>query len=211
MEINYLHPNYFKPDETKISHLFGEKKRYFILRFAKLNAFHDVGRKGINAEMAQKIIKLLEPHGNIFITSERELEPQFEKYRIKIDPRIIHHALYFADIYIGDSQTMAAEAAVLGTPSLRFNDFVGKLGYLEELEHKHGLTFGINTNNPQKLHSTIEKLLNIKDLKKQWAEKREKMLSSSINVTAFWTWFFENYPKSISIMKEDKMYYTNFK
>ena len=76
---------------------------------------------------------------------------------------------------------------------------------------KHGLTFGINTNNPQKLHSTIEKLLNIKDLKKQWAEKREKMLSSSINVTAFWTWFFENYPKSISIMKEDKMYYTNFK
>lgn len=29
---------------------------------------------------------------------------------------------------------MAAEATILGTPSIRFNDFVGKLGYLEELE-----------------------------------------------------------------------------
>ncbi len=35
---------------------------------------------------------------------------------------------------------MIAEAAVLGTPSIRFNDFVGKLGYLEDLEHKYGLT-----------------------------------------------------------------------
>jgi predicted glycosyltransferase len=34
------------------------------------------------------------------------------------------------DLYIGDSQTMAAEAAVLGIPSIRFNSFVGKLVYL---------------------------------------------------------------------------------
>jgi predicted glycosyltransferase len=82
MEINYLHPKYFKPDKTKILNLFGDKKRYFIIRFAKLNAFHDVGKTGIDTEIAQKIINILEPHGNIYITSERELEPQFEKYRI---------------------------------------------------------------------------------------------------------------------------------
>ncbi len=58
------------------------------------------------------------------------------------NPSDIYHALYYADLYIGDSQTIAAEKAVLGTPALRFNDFVGKIGYLEELEHKYGLTFG---------------------------------------------------------------------
>ena len=46
---------------------------------------------------------------------------------------------------------MAAECAVLGTPSIRFNDFVGKLGYLEELELEYGLTFGIKTSDPEKL------------------------------------------------------------
>ena len=34
----------------------------------------------------------------------------------------------FASLYIGDSQTMAAEAGVLGVPFVRFNDFVGRLG-----------------------------------------------------------------------------------
>ena len=40
----------------------------------------------------------------------------------------------FASLYIGDSQTMAAEAGVLGVPFVRFNDFVGRIGYLRELE-----------------------------------------------------------------------------
>ena len=56
----------------------------------------------------------------------------------------MHHALYFAEMFIGDSQTMTAEAAVLGTPALRLNNFVGKLGYLNELERKFNLTYGLN-------------------------------------------------------------------
>ena len=38
---------------------------------------------------------------------------------MNIDPSDMHHALAFASLYIGDTQTMAAEAAVLGTPSIR--------------------------------------------------------------------------------------------
>jgi predicted glycosyltransferase len=211
MELNYLHPNYFKPDPTRIAHLIKDGRRYFILRFAKLTAFHDSGRKGIDAAIAQKLIEIIEPFGTIYISSERALEPQFEKYRIKIKPKDMHHALYYADMYIGDSQTMAAEAAVLGTPSVRFNDFVGKLGYLEELEHQHSLTVGIPTGNPEKLYNTVEELLKLKDLKQKWAQKREKMLSSSIDVTAFWVWFFENYPGSESIVKQDKEYANRFR
>ena len=62
------------------------------------------------------------------------MEPQFEKYRIKINPLDMHHVMAFASLYIGDSQTMAAEAGVLGVPFVRFNDFVGRLSYLHELE-----------------------------------------------------------------------------
>ena len=130
-ELAYLHPNHFTPDKNKIISIFNLQKKNFILRFAQLTAYHDVGKSGITTHIAQQLIDVLSPHGNVFITSERPLEPQFEKYRIQISPLDIHHALYFADMYIGDSQTMTAEAAVLGTPSIRFNDFVGELAYLE--------------------------------------------------------------------------------
>lgn len=72
-------------------------------------------------------MKILEPFGTIYITSERPLEPQFEKYRIRINPLDMHHVMAFASLYIGDSQTMAAEAGVVGTPFVRLNDFVGTI------------------------------------------------------------------------------------
>ena len=72
------------------------------------------------------------------------MEPQFEKYRIKINPLDMHHVMAFASLYIGDSQTMAAEAGVLGVPFVRFNDFVGRIGYLRELEDVYELGYGIH-------------------------------------------------------------------
>lgn len=184
-ELAYLHPNHFTPDATKVENIFDLKKRNFILRFAQLTAYHDVGKSGIDTTIAQQLIDILLPHGNIYITSERPLEPQFEKYRIQISPLDIHHALYFADMYIGDSQTMTAEAAVLGTPAIRFNDFVGELAYLEELEHKFQLTFGIRADNPQKLIEVTRALVNTENLKQMWQQRRSMMLEQSIDFSEF--------------------------
>ena len=181
-ELAYLHPDHFIPDKSVIEK-YNLGERFYILRFAQLTAHHDAGKKGINAEIAERIITLLAPSGNVFITSERKLEPQFEKYRIAIPPLEIHNALYFATMYIGDSQTMAAEAAVLGTPSIRFNDFVGELGYLTELEQKFGLTFGIKADNPEKLFSKIEEVLKIADVKNKWLEKRKLMLNERADLS----------------------------
>ena len=52
--------------------------------------------------------------------------------------------MVFASLYIGDSQTMSAEAGVLGVPFVRFNDFVGRIGYLRELEDTYELGYGIH-------------------------------------------------------------------
>lgn len=200
-ELAYLSPQYFSPEENKVAALRSKNGRYFILRLARLTAYHDRGKTGIREEMASKIINILEPHGSLYITAERELEPQFEKYRIPLNPADMHHALFFADLFIGDSQTMTAEAAVLGTPALRFCDFVGKLGYLEELEHKYGLTYGIKTSEPEKLFDRLREFLSIPDLKPEWARRRRKMLSEKIDVTKFMTWFLENYPQSAATTK----------
>jgi hypothetical protein len=192
-ELAYLHPDYFKPDKSKVETLFAGEERFFLLRFASLTAHHDEGVKGINDELAKQIISILESKGKVWVTSERPLSPDFEQYRIAIPPTEIHHALFYADLYIGDSQTMAAEAAVLGTPSLRFNDFVGKLSYLEELEHKYQLTFGIKTDQKQVLLDKVTELISQPDLKAKWQERREVLLNETIDVTQFWVHFFESY------------------
>ena len=139
-ELAYLHPDNFNPDKSKIEHLLKNDQPYYILRFSDLNAYHDINKKGISKNFALKMIKILKLYGNIYISSEKQLDKEFEQYRIKIPSVDIHHALYYADMFIGDSQTMTAEAAILGTTALRYNSFVGKLGYLEELEHKYRLT-----------------------------------------------------------------------
>lgn len=210
-ELAYLHPNHFTPDKKVVDKYFPPDAPYFIIRFAKLNAHHDKGIQGINTEIAQKIIDILKPHGRIYITSERELEPQFEQYRIQINSLDMHHVMAFAQIYIGDSQTMAAEAGVLGVPFVRFNDFVGRIGYLNELENVYKLGFGIKTNEVDKLYSTLEDLLIMKNRKEVFAERRQKMLSEKIDYAKFLTWFIENYPKSAKIMRENPDYQYNFR
>jgi predicted glycosyltransferase len=191
-ELAYLHPNHFTPVKEKVKNIFNTDEKNFILRFAQLNAYHDEGKSGITTAIAQQLIDRLLNHGNVFITSERPLEPQFEKYRISINVLDIHHALAFADMYIGDSQTMTAEAAVLGTPSLRFNDFVGRLSYLEELEHAYGLTFGVKTNEPETLFRKVDELLAHPDAKNEWSIRREKMLKEKIDLTSFMVSFLES-------------------
>ncbi len=210
-KLAYLHPNQFTPDKTVVEKYFSADKPYFILRFAKLNAYHDINAKGINTQIAQKLIDLLQSKGDIYITAERELEPQFEQYRLKIDPLDIHHVMAFAQLYVGDSQSMAVEAAMLGVPAVRFNDFAGKISVLEELEHKYKLTFGIKTDNPNKLYQTITDLLSLENLKEEFQQRRQAMLADKIDVTAFLTWFIENYPESAKTMKETPEYQYRFK
>ena len=210
-ELAYLHPNNFTADKKIVDKYFKSDKPYFLMRFAKLTAHHDSGIKGINTEIAEKIIEILKPHGQIYITSERKLEAQFELYRIPINPIDMHHVMAFAQIYIGDSQTMAAEAGVLGIPFVRFNDFVGRIGYLKELEEVYQLGHGINTNESDKLFSVVTDLVNMPNRNEKFQLRRAKMLSEKIDFSKFLTWFIENYPESAKIMKETPEYQLKFK
>ena len=141
--------------------------------------------------------------GDIYITSERPISDVLEQYRININPVDIHHVMSFASIYIGDSQTMAAEAAVLGVPFIRFNDFVGQISYLNELENKYKLGYGIGTDNVEKLYSKLEELLNMPNKAEEFLKRKNIMLSEKIDYASFLTWFIENYPNSLEIIKNN--------
>ncbi|MBR5631272.1 MAG: hypothetical protein IKW82_06480 [Bacteroidales bacterium] len=211
-KLAYLHPNVFEPSWSIVAPILRNPSRPFaLLRFAQLRAHHDEGISGITNQVAKALIERLSKKYDVYITSERSLTPELEPYRITIDPMDIHHVLSFASLYIGDSQSMAVEAAMLGTPGIRFNSFAGRIGVLEELEHKYGLTYAIPSSEPQELYDKVEELMLIPDLREAFQQRRNKMLSEKIDVTAFFTWFIENYPESRKVMKENPDYQWRFR
>ena len=118
----------------------------------------------------------------------------------------MHHVMAFASLYIGDSQTMAAEAGVLGVPFVRFNDFVGRIGYLRELEDKYELGYGIKASAEGSVDALCERVETLVSMpsaerKATFAARREKMLSDKIDCAKFLTYFIKQYPSSASEVK----------
>ena len=211
-ELAYLHPNRFTPDASILNEV-GVKsgEPYFILRFNAFKAHHDVGVEGLSIDKKRKLIDILSKKGKVFITTERNIDDEFKPYQLKVAPEKVHSLMYYATMLVGDSQTMTSEAAVLGTPAIRSNTFVGRISYLEEEEKKYGLTYGFLPSQADEMFAKIEELLSIPNLKEEWRKRRLKMLADKIDVTAFFTWFIENYPHSAQIMKENPDYQYRFK
>ena len=130
-----------------------------------------------------------------------------------MNPLDIHHLMTFASLYVGDSQSMSVEAAMLGVPCIRFNSFVGKIkvGVIDELENKYHLLNSIHTGKPDMLLETISEMLNDESIKDKYSMARKSMLQEKIDVTAFITWFVENYPDSVKKIKEDPEIQNQFK
>ena len=166
---------------------------------------------GLSPSALYKLIGILKPYGNVFITSESKIPNNLEEYKLNINIKDIHHLLAFASLFIADSQSMIVEAAMLGTPSIRFNSYVGKISVLEELENVYGLTIGIHNSRSDLLFTKVKEILKMKNLIEIFLEKREKMLSDKINVNSFMTWFIDNYPASEKLIRKDPSYQYNFK
>ena len=185
-ELAYLHPNYFKPDSSVLSELaISEGEKFFVLRFVALKGHHDNGHKGISLAQKRILIELLEKYGKVFITSENPIESEFESYRIKVNPDKIHSILYFASAFIGDSQTMTSEAAILGTPSFKCNTFAGKLSVPNEIEKKFELCYSFQPADFNMMIDKLEKVLNDDSSKEKWNKRVETMWQSKIDVSDF--------------------------
>ncbi len=211
-ELAYLHPKRFSPDPAVLKDAgLTPGDTFFIMRFNAFKAHHDVGINGLSIKQKLELIKLLKPHGKIFITTERDIEPELKEFQLKINPEKIHSLMAFTTLFLGDSQTMTSEAAVLGIPSLRCNSFAGRISYLEEEEHTYGLTFGFKPEDFLKMLAKLKELLSMPDLQVEFQKRRQNMLNDKIDVTAFWLWFIENYYEYRSINLDNHDFWAQFK
>jgi len=185
-ELFYLHPKRFQPDRSVLPELgLSEGKPYGIVRLSALSAYHDVGKRGVSDELLREILRRTKDRMHVFVTSERRLAPEFERLKIAVAPERMHDALAYASFFMGDSQTMTAEAAVLGVPAFRLSDFVGRLSYLEELQ-RYGLAFGFKPGQERELLECLDVVLGGQNAGFQ--ERRRRLLSEKIDPLP---WFVE--------------------
>ncbi|MCW7079147.1 MAG: DUF354 domain-containing protein [Candidatus Methanospirare jalkutatii] len=203
-ELAYLHPKYFKPDPGVLDDLgLNKDDKYIIMRLGSWSASHDIRSKGIKRGSEFVFVKSLERYGRVFISSERTLPTELQKYRLNVRPEDIHSVLYFAQLYIGEGETMAVESAILGTPAIDIEAIKLKQGIFnvtaihgnaDELVNKYKLMFAFTDQN-HALEKAIEILKDDKS-KKRWMKRREKLLEDKIDVTKFMIEFIEEYPES---------------
>lgn len=180
-ELAYLHPNRFTPDPAVRNKAgISENDRFVILRLVSWDAMHDVGDSGFDD--ISDVVSALEATGvRVLITSEAPLPESVEHCRITVSPHLIHHLMYYADLYIGESATMATESAVLGTPAVFVSS--SRRGYTDELEEKYGLVFNYSEEDRQQ--RSLEKALSILQGydAEMWCDRRERMLDEKIDTT----------------------------
>lgn len=193
-ELAYLHPNYFVPNPEILKELgLNENDKFIIMRFVGWGATHDVGHRGLSLEDKINAAKEFEKYGRVFITSEKKLPEELNKYQITIPSDKIHHLLYYATLLYGESATMASEAAVLGTHAT-FCDSSGR-GYTDEEETEYGLVYNFYNEESMgrdSLSKALE-LLSDPDLKKKGKEKRDRLIADKIDVTKFMVETIEKY------------------
>ncbi len=198
-ELAYLHPNRFTPDPAVLRSLGLEPgERFFIVRFVSWGAAHDVGESGFERSARIEMVRELSGRGRVFITSEGELPDVLEKYRYPMKPEMIHHALAFAGLFIGESSTMASEAAVLGVPAIFVS--TSPRGYTTELERVYGMAFTFSHKRQGEALEKMRELLAMDDLREVWAEKRKKLLADKIDVTDWLVRLVEEYPGSLKTL-----------
>nr|WP_319375698.1 DUF354 domain-containing protein [uncultured Methanoregula sp.] len=209
-ELFYLHPKHFQPNLQTLKDLqIEENEKIIIIRFIAWDAHHDVGQRGIHDKVS--LVEALEPYGRILITSEGPLPPELEHHRIQISPEKLHDILYFSTLYIGEGSTTASECAVLGTHAIYVNTL--RLGYTNEEEERYNLIYTISdTHEMEKgvLNKAIE-LLKDPDLRIKGKQKRQKLLSDKIDVTKLIIWFIDNYPGSLTRIKNDPYFQEQFR
>jgi predicted glycosyltransferase len=189
----YLHPDVFTPDSTVLDELsLRENEPFYLLRFVSMTASHDKGEQGIGYDLKASIIQELQSHGKVFISSEAPLPERWRDLYFPLPPHRMHDAIAFAALLVGDSQSMAAEAAMLGTPNIRMSSFVGRISYLEELERRYQLTFGFYPRQKDAFLNKMRSLVTDPQAREAAHQGRNLLLSEKKNIVHWYVNFIEN-------------------
>lgn len=178
-ELAYLHPDRFSPSRDALADLgVDPDEPYVVLRLIRWDAMHNAGGEGF-ADPAAVVERLEATGARVYVTSEQELPEALESHRLNVPPHMMHDVLAFADAFVGESGTMTAESAVLGTPAVYAHE--NDTGLTDELA-RYGLVFPFH--GPDRHEAAVERaveLLGGDDC--DWTARRRRFLDDHRDTT----------------------------
>jgi len=118
-ELSYFHPDGFVVDDAKaLKNGWVPEVDNFFIRAVMWRANHDIGKSGWDDATFIALIEKLKSQGQVHISSERALPPALEPMRYQGKKTEVHHLMAKCRLYVGESATMAQEAAFLGTQAI---------------------------------------------------------------------------------------------
>ena len=183
-ECAYLHPEIYSPNLSIRDQLGVDDDPYVILRLNAFGSQHDVGKDGLTNEDCRRLVRELSDDATVLVSDEGSgidltgLPAQ----EFDLHPALMHDALAEAKLLIADTQTMVTEAALLGTPAIRSNSFVGDddMGNFIELEEQELI---YNVAEFEAIRELASTLLRDDDLEETWHRRRHEYLSDKVNLT----------------------------
>jgi predicted glycosyltransferase len=185
-ELAYLHPDEYEPQTNVREELgVGPTEEYAIVRLNAFGSHHDVGEVGFTPEKRRQLVETLSEYATVFVSEEGD-DVDFESIPARpfdLHPAFLHDALAEASLLVADTQTMVTEAALLGTPAVRSNSFVGDddMGNFRELE-REGLVY--NFREFEAVLEAATDLLASEDADERWRAIRDDYLADKVNLTS---------------------------
>ncbi|MEZ5381612.1 MAG: hypothetical protein R2754_07420 [Microthrixaceae bacterium] len=179
-----LRPERFEPDDSIVASAGVDPTRPFsLVRLVAMESTHDHGEAGLDDDALAEVVRRLEPLGQVWISSERALPEDLEAQRLSRIGSAFRHVLARSQLLVGDSQTTAAEAAILGVPSLRLSSWSGRLPYLTDLEERE-MTQSFQPSERADFLTRLDSLVGDIDAERQkLALRRDELLEATVDVT----------------------------
>ena len=184
-ETAYLHPDVFDADDGVRDELgLAPDERFAIVRLNAFGSHHDLNHEGFSATQRRDLVSQLADELTVFVSDEGD---EFDANAVDArpfdaHPGYLHDTLAESSLLVTDTQTMATEAALLGTPTIRSNTFVGEkdMGNFIELEDRE-LVY--NTADFEDVLATAQQYVTDGSVQKQWQQRRENYVGELDDLT----------------------------
>lgn len=178
-ELSYMHPHYFEPNYgLAIRAGLNPNKPNYLIRLVAWQASHDLGHSGFNHQALTHLIETLASTGHVIISSESPLPDSLKDYAYRGPVNLLHHLMAYCDGFVGESPTMAIEAAICGVPGL----FVSSLqcGNILSMAQDYHLIRQVNLKQNQSLNEALDWLLALSASDK--SQRLHHLLETTIDV-----------------------------
>lgn len=161
-----------------------------MVRFVSWDGAHDFGQSGFSAAGKRELVEQLSRKGRVVISSEGALPPGLERHRLRAPVEAIFDVLSAADLIVGESSSMSAEAAVLGTHAVFVSST--RRGFCDDIEARYGLVHTFTQREEREALACVDALLRVRDLKADALARQRRLLAEHEDITDWLVGFFEN-------------------